>query len=120
MASGAVEPASNAAESASNDTADSRADASAVIRVESRRVIAVKRLIVWLLFGAFFGLMPLFAVALKEMLSPGGYHIDSILKNGELFIVCAVLSAGAIGELLAAASRGLSFFVAVVAGFFAL
>lgn len=90
------------------------------LKVESRRALVSKRLIVWVLFGAFFGLMPLFAVGLKEVFSPSGFHIDNVLKNGDLFIVSAVLAAGALGELLAAASRGLSFFAAVVAGFFCL
>lgn len=85
--------------------------------VESRSMLATKRLIVWLLFGAVFGLMPLFAVALKEVFSSGGFHITNVLKNGDLFIVSAVLAAGAIGELLAATTRGLSSFIAVIAGF---
>jgi hypothetical protein len=40
------------------------------VKVESRRKSTTKRVLVWLLFGAFFGLMPLFAVTLKEVFSP--------------------------------------------------
>lgn len=90
------------------------------VKVESRRKNAAKRVLVWLLFGAIFGLMPLFAVTLKEVFSPTGFKIDELLKNGDLFIVSAVLAAGAIGELLAAASRGMSFYLAVISGFFCL
>ena len=85
--------------------------------VNSRRQVAGKRVLVWLLFGAIFGLFPLFAVALKEVLSPGGFHIDSILASGDLFIISAVLSAGALGELIAASSKELELMV-ILAGFF--
>lgn len=87
------------------------------VRVKSRRQVAGKRVLVWLLFGAIFGLFPLFAVALKEVLSPGGFHIDSILASGDLFIISAVLSAGALGELIAASSKELELMV-ILAGFF--
>jgi hypothetical protein len=91
----------------------------AEVSVKSRREIVKKRIVVWLLFGAIFGLMPLFALALKEVLSPAGFSIDSILKNGDLFIISAVLSAGALGELLAAGSLSGGLAV-ILSGFFCL
>jgi hypothetical protein len=90
------------------------------VKTESRGRLATKRILVWALFGAFFGLMPLFARMLQEIFSPVGFSIDELLMNGELFIVSAVLSAGALGELLAAASKGMGYFVAVLTGFFCL
>lgn len=113
MASESVEPANDVVEGEHIVQPEN-------VVVEPRRTVAIKRLIVWLLFGAVFGLMPLFAVSLKEVFSSGGFHINNVLKNGDLFIVSAVLAAGAIGELLAATTRGLSSFVAVIAGFFCL
>jgi hypothetical protein len=118
LSSEAAEPASDPPVTGLD--ADEQAASSAGVKVESRRKIATKRILVWLLFGAFFGLMPIFAVTLKEVFSPQGFSIDELLKSGELFIVSAVLSAGAIGELLAAASRGMSFYLAVISGFFCL
>ena len=64
--------------------------------------------------------MPLLAVSLKEILSPTGFSIDDVLKHGDLFVVSAVLAAGALGELLAAVSRGPRFYLVVLAGFFGL
>lgn len=94
---------------------------SSVTKVESRHRSATKRVLVWLLFGAVFGLMPLFAVSLKEAFTPAGFNIDTLLKSGDLFIVSAVLSAGALGELIAAASKGgMSFYFVVFSGFFCL
>jgi hypothetical protein len=98
-----------------NKLIDRRSDLS----VESKKMAVTKRLLVWFLFGAIFGLLPLFAQALKEVLSPAIFHINSILQSGELFIVSAVLSAGALGELLATVSRRVSL-VTIVAGFFCL
>lgn len=94
---------------------------SAVTKVESRRKAMAKRVLVWFLFGAIFGLMPLFAVALKQTFSVDGFDIDELLKDGELLIVSAVLSAGALGELIAAAARGgMDFFLTILGGFFCL
>ena len=93
------------------------ADSSTAVTVESRRNVAVKRIVVWLLFAAIFGLVPVFAIAIKEALSPHAFQIAAAVKNGDVFIVCAVLAAGALGELIAAASKGKSFFGAVLGGF---
>jgi hypothetical protein len=65
--------------------------------------------------------MPFFAVSLKETFSPTGFNIDNLLKDGDLFIVSAVLSAGAMGELIAAAAKGgMSFYFAIFSGLFCL
>lgn len=58
-----------------------------------------ERLGVWLLFGMIFSLLPLIAVAIKGMLAPGGASLEQVLGGGEMFIVGAVISAGAVGEL---------------------
>lgn len=114
---GAAEPADDALATARS--LEKQLESSDV-KVESRRKTTAKRVLVWLLFGAVFGLMPLFAVTIKEEFSPVGFNLDELLKNGDLFIVSAVLAAGAIGELLAAASRGMSFFLSIISGFFCL
>lgn len=89
------------------------------VNVESRRKAAAKRIFVWLLFGAVVGLLPILAVILKEYLSPKGLHIDSVLASGDLLIVSAVLSASALGELIAASTKEFDLLV-IVAGFFCL
>jgi hypothetical protein len=61
-----------------------------------------ERLAVWALFGMIFGLLPLIAVAIKGVMSPGGTSLDEILGGGEMFIVGAVTAAGAVGELFSA------------------
>lgn len=91
----------------------------AELKEESRRKIAAKRILVWLLFGAVFGLMPLFAVMIKELLSPEGLRFSTVLNGGDLFIVSAVLSAGALGELLASTGEK-SDFIVIISGFFCL
>jgi hypothetical protein len=114
---GATEPGPSVpAKAPSSEHAAGSAD----VRVESRRKVMIERVLVWLLFGAIFGLMPLFAVGIKEAFSKTGFNMDQLLQNGDLFIVSAVLSAGAIGELIAAAARGANFYLAVITGFFCL
>jgi hypothetical protein len=118
LSSGAAEQASSTPQGEA--TAVENALGSAGVIVESRQRIMVKRILVWLLFGAIFGLMPLFAVGIKEAFSKNGFNIDQLLQGGDLFIVAAVLAAGALGELLAAASKGMNFYAAIIAGFFCL
>jgi len=89
------------------------------INVQSSRRVAAKRIVVWLLFSAIFGLLPLFAVMMKEIMSPAGFHITSVLASGDLFIVSAVISAGALGELIAAGTKEAEL-VVIIAGFFCL
>lgn len=102
------------------EQAAGRAGSSTEVRVEPRRNVATKRILVWLLFAAIFGLMPVFAVAIKEALSPDGFHIAGAVRNGDVFIVAAVLAAGVLGELIAAASKGMNFWGAILDGFFTL
>jgi hypothetical protein len=87
------------------------------VSIESRRAAATKRIIVWFLFGAIFGLFPIFAAGIREAFSTSGFDMDVVLQHGDVFVVSAVLSAGAFGELIAGASRGVNFYLAVIAGF---
>jgi len=65
-----------------------------------------------------FGLMPLFALTMSGF-STGKFSIDGVLARGDLFIISAVLSAGALGELLAAGAKDANVPV-IVSGFFGL
>jgi hypothetical protein len=85
--------------------------------IESRRRLIVIRLIVWVLFGVIFGLLPLIAVGLRELMSARGLHLYAVLEGGELFVISAVLSAGAVGELLAAVYRGERSLTVIFSGF---
>jgi hypothetical protein len=60
------------------------------------------RLLVWLIFGVFFGGLPLIADGVTETFSATGFSLNSLLVQGGLFIVSAVMAAGAIGELFVA------------------
>lgn len=68
----------------------------------SRRPMVITRLLLWLIFGVVIGLLPLFADGIKETLSAGGFSFSHTLSQGELFVVSAVIAAGAIGELFVA------------------
>jgi hypothetical protein len=103
----------------SNGEDDEPLEPGAKYTVKTRRELVAKRVTVWLLFGAIFGLMPLFAVTLKEIFSADGFSLDGILKGGDLFIISAVLSAGALGELLAVGRSGEEM-LCIVGGFFCL
>jgi len=72
-----------------------------------------------LLFSVIFGMMPLFALMLSGGFSTGKFSIDYVLARGDLFIISAVLSAGALGELLAAGAKDANVPV-IVSGFFSL
>jgi hypothetical protein len=69
------------------------------------------------LFGVVFGLLPLIAVGFRELMTANQLSLHEILVDGELFVVSAVLSAGALGELLAAAYRGERNLTVVFSGF---
>lgn len=73
--------------------------------VTSRRKALITRLSVWLLFGVILGLLPLIASVIKGAMSPDGLSFTQVLGGGELFIVSAVIAAGAMGELFAGPSR---------------
>lgn len=68
----------------------------------SRRPIVFTRLLVWLIFGVVFGGLPLIADGVIEAFSASGFSLNSLLIQGGLFIVSAVMAAGAIGELFVA------------------
>jgi hypothetical protein len=48
---------------------------------------------------------------------PGDFQLDHLLPPGELLVISAVLSAGALGELLGAAYRGERTLAVIFAGF---
>jgi hypothetical protein len=87
------------------------------IRVETIRRIVTVRLVVWMLFGVVFGLLPLAAAGLRDAMSQRGFHLAKILEGGELFVVAAALAAGAGGELIGAAYRGERSLTVILAGF---
>ena len=68
----------------------------------SRRPIVFTRLLVWLIFGVVFGCLPLIADGVIEAFNASGFSISFLLIQGGLFIVSAVMAAGAIGELFVA------------------
>lgn len=68
----------------------------------SRRPMIIARLLLWLIFGVVIGLLPLYADGIKEALSAGGFSFSHTLFQGELFVISAVIAAGAIGELFVA------------------
>jgi hypothetical protein len=80
----------------------------------------ITRLVVWSLFGVIFGLLPLIALSLKGVLSKDGFHFGEVLGGGELFVVSAVLAAGAMGELFAATFNTKASLLVIWAGFFCL
>jgi hypothetical protein len=60
------------------------------------------RLLVWLIFSVVFGGLPLIADGFAEAFSAGGFSFNLLLIQGGLFIISAVMAAGAIGELFVA------------------
>jgi hypothetical protein len=61
--------------------------------------MVITRLLLWLIFGVVLGGLPLMADGLKEAFGAGGFSFDHLLAQGELFIISAVIAAGAVGEL---------------------
>jgi hypothetical protein len=76
------------------------ADERAVVLPSWKRVFV--RVVCWFCFGVICGLFPLFFDGVKEAGSAAGVHWDGVLGNGELLIVSAVVSAGALGEMFRA------------------
>lgn len=68
----------------------------------SRRPIVATRLLAWIIFGVVFGGLPLIADGVTEAFSKDGFSLNLVLIHGGLFIVSAVMAAGAIGELFVA------------------
>jgi hypothetical protein len=54
------------------------------------------------MFGVVFGGLPLIADGVVEAFSASGFSLSLLLIQGGLFIVSAVMAAGAIGELFVA------------------
>ncbi|MBV1851879.1 hypothetical protein [Catellatospora tritici] len=90
------------------------------VEVQTERQRVVLRLSVWAAFGVFFGLLPLFALVIKELFSESGFHINRVLGTGELFVVAAVLAAGAMGDWVASAFKGNPGVKSIFAVFFCL
>jgi hypothetical protein len=67
--------------------------------------IPFRRLFVWLLFSVVFGLFPIIAAEFKGLTASKGFNFGDALSTGELFVVSAVLSAGAMEELFSAESK---------------
>lgn len=67
-----------------------------------------RRLIAWIIFGAFGALIPLWMITQNREVAgiEGGW--TRVVKDGELLLVASVLAVGAVGELLADALKGLS------------
>ena len=60
------------------------------------------RLLGWGMFGVVFSWLPLGLDMLKELADDGKVDFPKVLSNGELFIISAVISAAAMGEIFAA------------------
>lgn len=69
---------------------------------KSRRPTIFTRLLLWLIFGVLIGVLPLLADGIKDTFGADGFSFDSLLSQGELFIISSVIAAGAIGELFVA------------------
>ncbi|MEV6448600.1 hypothetical protein [Amycolatopsis sp. NPDC051716] len=67
--------------------------------------VKLVRVVVWVLFGVIFGLLPVIIAAFRDSVSPEGLNLDKMLGSGELLIVGAVIAAGATGELFASSRR---------------
>lgn len=87
------------------DTA-SGSDIAVEPEVASRRKVLIIRLSVWLSFGVIVGSLPLIASMIRDAMSRGGLSLTEVLKGGDLFVISAVVAAGALGELLAVAFAG--------------
>lgn len=85
-----------------------------------RREAVTTRLVVWLLFGVVLGLLPLIASVIRGVMSKDAFSFTEVLGGGELFIVSAVIAAGAMGELFAGAFRDSPRLLTILAGFWTL
>jgi hypothetical protein len=68
-------------------------------RNHPRRAKVIGRLLLWLIFGVIIGCLPIFGNLLKLVFSAGGLTMNALLAQGDLFLIGAILSAGAIGEI---------------------
>lgn len=60
-------------------------------------------MIFWITFGVFFGLIPVALNAFKiKMPDHVDWNFTDLLGKGDLFVIAAVISGGALGELIAA------------------
>ncbi|WP_152626858.1 hypothetical protein [Streptacidiphilus carbonis] len=71
-------------------------------KAASRKPAILLRLAMWGLFGVVFSWMPLGIDMLKDLIKLDGVEYKSIIGNGELFVISAVIATGAVGEVAAA------------------
>ncbi|MBV9312734.1 MAG: hypothetical protein JO100_03130 [Pseudonocardia sp.] len=62
-------------------------------------------------------MLPLIVVGFRELMVANQLDLREVLIGGELFVVSAVLSAGALGELMAAVYRGERSLTVIFSGF---
>ena len=60
----------------------------------------IERVIRWLLFGAFFSVVPLIVLYLILLMLSQKPTLAKLVEHGELFVIVWVLSASALGELM--------------------
>ena len=89
----------------SDSTDGSRGVTNSVDLLGDRRRGATGRLFVWLVFGVLIGLLPLMRPLSRDFLTDDGVSLDLVFGHGELFIVAAVIAAGAMGEISLAGLR---------------
>jgi hypothetical protein len=56
--------------------------------------------LLWLIFGVIIGCLPIIGNLLKLLFSAGGLTMNALLAQGDLFLIAAILAAGAIGEVV--------------------
>jgi hypothetical protein len=65
-----------------------------------KRTRVIGRLLLWLIFGVIIGCLPIIGNLLKLVFSAGGLTMNALLAQGDLFLIAAILAAGAIGEIV--------------------
>jgi hypothetical protein len=60
----------------------------------------VNRLLLWGIFVVIIGCLPIIGNGIKLSLSAGGLSMNALFAQGDLFVIAAILAAGAIGEVM--------------------
>ena len=74
-----------------------------------------EKLLSWAMFSVLLALIPIFFSALQRLIRGHSFKASELIENGELLIVSATLSAGAVGELVNGISK-YSIFSTIVLG----